>query len=738
MSSFMSNMVISMVLMVVVQNAVNSYFGFETPAICKEGTNDMTWLGESYDSDFHFHPKSVVRSSHYIPTFDGVQLAADLYISEQATGRDLKQPTVVHFTRHGRGYTLDFPMSKITAGGNFINPRTAAYITRLATTSFAWLVVDIRGTGASYGSKEFDFSDQEAKDAKDVFDWITAQPWSNGDVTAFGFGLDGVSALVAATSGHPALKAVALSGVPTDLYDAAFFPGGLHNAHMASQYSSFCAATDANKRWDGVPHFKARLMMSTFGGNIFPVNTSEPQVLAAAVAEHDHNGVFNTETKNVQFRDDKLASLDKTFAQIDVPRLFEKLAKSNVAILNMAGYYDMGTARSSILLHRYLTRQLDADSARAYGLTTLPAADVPSTKYKLILGPWSHSNVDNIDPFAEAKTRCFEHIEEISRFFDYHVYPEERKAMTHLEEEDSIHYYTLAEGKWKSTSTWPPASIDETLTYYLSLNNTMVEEPAEVIDGEQSHEFKSDFSLLSGVTTRWSAIDHIFLNKPSYAHDRFALSSNVIHFATPAVHQMEATGEMTLKVYFSANKPDVSLAAYLEDWNNVPPIEHQVMHATKVKVRGGVTYITEGVVDPKHQTIAPGNPLRTFLQSDARTIEPDVVYEATFNFYPTSYFVSHKHQLRVSIAATEAAVLDARSADKATKLTIHFSEQYPSALTIKAREVPLPERIVPAKKEPTAKVADAPVAKEEDEFAVEEEAVVVEEEAVAEDKKDEL
>ncbi|CAK4079481.1 unnamed protein product [Aphanomyces euteiches] len=727
----MSNMIISMVIMVVVQNAVNSFFGFETPAQCKEGVNDMPWSGKYYRSTSYFHPQSVIRTSHYIELPDGVQLAADLYLSEQATVNDILQPTVLHFTRHGRGYTLDFPLSAITAGGKFINPRTAAYITRITTTSFAWLVVDIRGTGASYGKKEFDFVDQEAEDAKAIIDWVTKQPWSNGEVTAFGFGVDGVSAIIAASTGHPvrpetktrgtnlfslqAMKALAISGVPADLFDTAFLPGGLYNHRMSSMYSSFTAATDANKRWDQVPHFKARLMMTYFGGNVFPVNESQPAVMAAAVSEHSENPLFSAQIKDVFFRDDKLASVDRTFADIDVPRLFEKLARSNVAVLNMAGYYDMGVSRSAILLHKYLTRQLDADSIKAYGLTALPPADIPATKYHLVLGPWSHSNVDNVDPFAEAKTRCFEHIEEISRFFDYHIYPEERTELTKWEEEEPIHYFTLAESKWKTTTEWPPAIVDETFTFYLSDNKTLVQDVADVVDGEQSITVDPKHDTLPGIIGRWNALDHIFLNKPTYAHNRYDTASKSISFSTPQLHQLEFAGEVTLKVYFSVDAPGVSLIAYLEDDNNIPPIEQQTLQSTKTKIRGGTTYITEGVVNPIHQSIAPGNPLRTFLKADSRVIEPDTVYEATFNFYPTSYFLPHHHQFRLTIVATEAGQFDLRSAEEATKLTIHFSEQYPSALTIRGREVPLPVKVArePVKSDKT----EARVEKEEDEFA---------------------
>ncbi|EQC36915.1 hypothetical protein SDRG_05742 [Saprolegnia diclina VS20] len=710
MSGYMNNMMISVGLMVVVQSVVNSYFGFETPATCAPGVNDNSWTDE-YQSVMLFHPKSVVRSSTYLELADGVALATDVYTSQDAEYHGHKVPTILHLTRHGRGYTLDFPFSKVSARGDFINPRTNTYITKFVAEGYAWVAVDIRGTGASSGVKTMDFDDQESADAKEVIEWITKQSWSNGDVTAFGVGLDGVSALVIAADPHPALKAVTLNGVPAELFESVLLPGGALNNHGTKMFSSFCHATDNNYRWEGVPHFKARLMMKSFGGNVYPVNTSEPNVMAAAVAPHKANPVLFDELQAITFRDDSFATIPATFEQFDARRLFAKLAKSPVAILSVSGYFDTGVTRSSIWLHQYLTGQMEPATLAALGLDAVEVGDVPATKYRLIMGPWSHANVDNADPFAEAKTRCFDTIIEVSRFLDFHTYPERRQD-SGIDVEEPIHYFTMGEQKWKTTTSWPPALIDTTQTLYFSDEKTMVEDISEVVDGEQALDIKAGSESLPGVTTRWHFLDHIFLNKPSYAHNRDGLEKDLISFVSPPLHQAELTGEMTLKVYFSANKPVVNLFAYLEDVNSVAPIDQRMIAGAKV--RGGITYITEGNVNPMHSSIAPGSPLRTFRKADARVIEPEIIYEATFNFLPTSYLLPHDHQLRVTIAGSEYPSFAVRDSENlATKLTIHYGAQYPSSLTIKSHEIELPVKM--ALVEDDVKTA-APV-KDEDEFA---------------------
>jgi hypothetical protein len=125
--------------------------------------------------------------------------------------------------------------------------------------------------------------------------------------------------------------------------------------------------------------------------------------------------------------------------------------------------------------------------------------------------------------------------------------------------------------------------------------------------GQQSIMFSRDMaSILPTMTSRWSMIDHIFLKKPSYAQNRedivtpsSASSSVLAYFVSPPLRQREITGEITLQLYFSANAANVTLFAYVEDVNNVPAVHSMMMMQQRqqnmIKVRGGVTYMSEAV-----------------------------------------------------------------------------------------------------------------------------------------------
>lgn len=55
---------------------------------------------------------------------------------------------------------------------------------RWNAAGYALVLVDGRGSGASFGTRRFELAEDEVRDYGEVADWIVAQPWSNGRVGA--------------------------------------------------------------------------------------------------------------------------------------------------------------------------------------------------------------------------------------------------------------------------------------------------------------------------------------------------------------------------------------------------------------------------------------------------------------------------------------------------------------------------------------------------------------------------
>ena len=87
--------------------------------------------------------------------------------------------------------------------------------------------VDIRDTGASQGVvPPTEYSEQEMQDGLEVIDWLSKQPWSNGNVGMWGKSWTGINTLTIARLNPPALKAIIITGSAPDDRRAQGFADG--------------------------------------------------------------------------------------------------------------------------------------------------------------------------------------------------------------------------------------------------------------------------------------------------------------------------------------------------------------------------------------------------------------------------------------------------------------------------------------------------------------------------------
>jgi len=92
---------------------------------------------------------------------------------------------------------------------------------------FAFVRVDIRGTGDSDGVLLGEYLQQEQDDALEVIAWLARQPWSNGAVGMRGISWGGFNSLQTAARQPPALKAIMPNCATDNRYtDDAHYVGG--------------------------------------------------------------------------------------------------------------------------------------------------------------------------------------------------------------------------------------------------------------------------------------------------------------------------------------------------------------------------------------------------------------------------------------------------------------------------------------------------------------------------------
>lgn len=130
-----------------------------------------------------------------VVTRDGTMLATDIYLPP----RPGRVPAVMARTPYGK------------AG----NPVWFAAIGRLfAEHGMAFVAQDVRGHHESGGTLA---PFMETSDSWDTLEWIVRQPWSDGSTAVFGESYVGFTAVAAAASGHPSIRAAALRNTSTDI-----------------------------------------------------------------------------------------------------------------------------------------------------------------------------------------------------------------------------------------------------------------------------------------------------------------------------------------------------------------------------------------------------------------------------------------------------------------------------------------------------------------------------------------
>jgi hypothetical protein len=109
----------------------------------------------------------------------------------------------------------------------------------VAGHGYAVVRVDVRGTGASDGILDDEYTRQEQLDGVAVIQWLAEQPWCSGSVGMIGISWGGFNALQIAAHRPPALKAIVTLCSTDDRYaDDVHYMGGCVDYEMLSWAST--------------------------------------------------------------------------------------------------------------------------------------------------------------------------------------------------------------------------------------------------------------------------------------------------------------------------------------------------------------------------------------------------------------------------------------------------------------------------------------------------------------------
>ena len=199
---------------------------------------------------------NTVRTRQYVTMPDGTKLAAYVTLPADINGVAIDEafPTILIISDYN------------TELGNLLPPKLGTFMGAadpyMVKRGYASVTFDGRGTGNSEGTWDAWGSSQQ--DYEPIINWVTEQPWNDGNIGVRGVSDLSINALFAAQTGHPAIKAVFALEPIGDAYRDTAVTGGNPNTFFLTWW------------------FTLTTMMNTLNLDLF----SNPDDALPLVADH--------------------------------------------------------------------------------------------------------------------------------------------------------------------------------------------------------------------------------------------------------------------------------------------------------------------------------------------------------------------------------------------------------------------------------------------------------------------
>lgn len=166
-----------------------------------------------------------------IPTRDGTRLAADVYLPAAENEHAGPWPAVVQYQPYRKDDTVGASVWQL----------------RLPRAGYAFVQLDVRGSGGSEGVSTDEYVPDEQADGVDALAWIASQPWCDGQTNFWGSSYSGFTGLQVAAHQPPSLRTVSTAYFTDDRYsaDCHYRGGTLAMYYDIGYYGTFMVAMNA-------------------------------------------------------------------------------------------------------------------------------------------------------------------------------------------------------------------------------------------------------------------------------------------------------------------------------------------------------------------------------------------------------------------------------------------------------------------------------------------------------------
>ena len=577
------------------------------------------------------------RVSEYVTvqagTADETQLAVDLLMPtlDGQVFSDLGQTLPVIWTHVPYHRANQFPDGFVLNWVMMSEP----WALELLNYGYVIAVADVRGTGASFGTKSTMWSENEMRDAYDITEWLGGQSWSTGNVGMFGLSYMGSNQYLTAAMAPPSLKCIFPRITDFDTYDF-FYQNGVFLKNSLLTWGAMTDALDLNL----IPDMPTAPVDADLDGSM----------LAAAIAEHLGNIGHFIAFSSAPFRD----SVDpNTGEQLHLTRSvsahLDEINQSGVAIYHWGKWYDQWTR----------------DTLYAYGNMEVPQ--------KLAMLPDFHS-VQNVPLLTT------EHL----RWYDYWL----KGISNGVMREAPINYAVLnapAGKEFQKAYVWPPLPVVQSRLF---LNEGESGTVSSVNDGRltlipslppASDEYTVDYTATSGYPTRWTNAAEPPGGPVGYSNMTSNDEKGLTYTTEEVPKDVHVLGAPVLHLWVTSTHPDGNFIAYLED----------------IDETGYSHYVTEGAIRASNRALHDasfdtfGTPWHRGYEVDQEDLPTGEPVELVFDMLPSSYVFQEGHRVRITIVGADQSTYPDEGLDPAPVVKIYRSPHYKSRLELPVKVTPL-------------------------------------------------
>jgi len=518
------------------------------------------------------------------PLRDGTVLMADVYRPDD----DQRHPVLVQRTPYDKMfYPFTWP---------------AADPTKLAEAGYAVVIQDVRGRWASEGDY-YPYRD-EAQDGHDTIAWAAGQPWSSGDVGSYGISYMGQVQWLAASTGPPALRAMATVTAPGDANLNLIHRGGALHLGVLSSWTTAVALNELLRRSIGQSTF-----LTDFVGLVEDIDALDERVRQLPLVPF---APLQRAGGLVPMFDDEVRDEVSTGRHLEMGSA-HRHGDIGVPVLQVAGWYDLC---------------LKADLEHFTAMRTEAASEQARRLSRIVIAPWAHAayagTVGSLDFGLRASGILMDLREDLTglhrRWFDARL----RGLPTGIDDEPPVKIFVMGRNRWRTEDEWPLRRA-RTQRWHLHADGSLAPRPPERDADPSVFTLDPDDPV---PTTGGNLLMAAKYLRGPVDQARIEARPDVLRFTSePVTADLEVTGEVTLAAWVSAETVDTDVVAKLCD----------------VHPDGRSYNVVDGIRRLR---------FRDSL-SDPAPATPGEVYRVDVDLWSTSHVFLPGHRLRVLVCASD-------------------------------------------------------------------------------------